>query len=101
MTDGCAFCGGFNFAYSPSGRRRCTTCHAADPSKPTEFSAETITDGIADFVVIRAENGAAGYTSYWRREQIEDFGLADICKLVESAMWRSHRALKRSMQPML
>lgn len=94
----CPFCGGYAFAYSPSGRARCTVCAQPKPGQ-TEFSGEIVTDGIAERAIIRAENGAAGYTSQWTIEQVEDYGLADICVMVESAMWRSYRMIRKSMEP--
>lgn len=92
----CPFCGGFSFAYAPSGRARCTICAEPKPGQ-TEFSAYFDMQEFGEYYVIRAENGAAGFTSHWTVEQIEDYGLADICALVESAMWRSYRTLRKAM----
>ena len=95
----CEHCGAHSWSYSPKGARRCVACSNVNPAQQTEFSGETLTDGISYYIIVRAENGAAGYTSQWRPEQIEDYGLVEVCEMVERAMWRSHRALRKSMEP--
>lgn len=95
----CEHCGGHSWAYAPGGSRRCVICSNINPAQQTEFSGEIITDGIVEHCVVRAENGAAGYNSIWTLEQIEDYGLAEICTMVERAMWRSYRAMRKAMEP--